>query len=131
MPDKNCTMPPITFPVSPFGNYPIIDVEICNRTIKALVDTGATTSSIDMELAKQLTLNAVGETEYLSHGNTTQKAKVVEAVISIRIFLISSQFIVAPFYDHNFQMLIGCDILKHFKVVYTGNEISLERMEKR
>lgn len=93
---------------------PVIMIEICNRQLMALVDTGASQSSINPELAKLFKLTPTGETVVM---HTTELIECIELYCDIKIFeelTLRDCKIVAT--SKNYPFILGMDILKDFNI---------------
>ena len=82
------------------------------RSIDAKIDTGATKSSIDSNLASDLNLGPIIKTKVVksAHGNMIRP--VIEVEIEIANKLIKSEFTLADRRHLKFKVLIGQNILK-------------------
>ena len=82
------------------------------RTIKAKIDTGATKSSMDINLAKQLKVGPVVKSRMVksAHGNSLRP--VVMPTIEIAGKKIRRQFTLADRKHLKYPILIGVNVLK-------------------
>lgn len=93
---------------------PIITIGICDKQLTALVDTGASQSSINPELAKLFNLTPTGRTVVM---RTTELIECIELYCDIEIFkglTLHNRTIVAT--SKNYEFILGMDILKDFNI---------------
>jgi hypothetical protein len=129
--DTNMTK--ILYPITPPQILPFVEVQIRGGIEKALIDTGANRSTINMSLIQEYGIPINGKELVAVHGKTAELRD--NYLISFHIcdpghnpqMTINSHPILGFDYQHNdYNLIIGCDILSQFhKVVYTKNDIKL------
>ncbi len=82
------------------------------RELKARVDTGATKSSIDYRLARELKLGPVVESTLVKSAHGSKVRPVVKATIIIKGKKISGKFTLADREHMKYRVLIGQNLLK-------------------
>jgi hypothetical protein len=83
-----------------------------SRVAFARIDTGATKSSIDVNLARALTLGPVIDTTVVKSASGTESRKVIQGEILIKGKRISAKFTIADRTHMTYKVLIGQNILK-------------------
>jgi len=83
------------------------------KTLAARIDTGATQSSIDKALAKELNLGPVVSTKLVksTHGSTMRA--VVKVSITLSRKKIKAKFNLADRRHMRYKILLGRNVLKH------------------
>lgn len=81
------------------------------KELTARIDTGATKSSMDTKLAKELGLETLREANVRSANATTKRA-IVLAKVSIAGEVMEAEFTLADRTHMKYQVLIGQNILK-------------------
>lgn len=81
-------------------------------TVKARIDSGATKSSIDQELAQKLGLTTIVGEKTIRNAHGTAKRKLIEMTIEIANKTITEKFTLADRSTLRFPVLIGRNILK-------------------
>ena len=82
------------------------------KELKARIDTGATKSSIDYKLARDLKLGPVVESRLVKSAHGSKLRPVVKATIIIKGKKISGKFTLADREHMKYRVLIGQNILK-------------------
>jgi len=82
------------------------------KELSAKIDTGATKSSVDMELAKKLKLGPVISSKMIKSAHGMKIRPIVEAEISLAGRKIRSEFTLADRSHMKYKALIGQNILK-------------------
>ncbi len=80
--------------------------------VVARIDTGATSSSIDLVLAQRLHLNPSTRSKIVKSASGVKKRPVVHAKIRMDGLLIEEEFTLADRGHMTYQLLIGHNILK-------------------
>src|SRR3989339_717975 len=83
-----------------------------SRQVAAKVDTGATKSSIDLNLAKRLHLGPVIKSKVVKSAHGNMLRPVVEATIILAGKTITEEFTIADRKHLKYAMLIGQNVLK-------------------
>lgn len=93
-------------------------VAICTKdgmkkTVMAKIDTGASKSSIDVNLASQLSIGPIIKSKLIksAHGNSVRP--VVEALIEIADKRMREEFTLADRWHMKYRVLIGQNVLRH------------------
>jgi hypothetical protein len=88
-----------------------------NKKIKAKIDTGATKSSIDIKLAKELHLGPIIKSRMVKSAHGTKLRPVVEGKIMLAKRKIDTEFTLAARDHMKYRVLIGQNALKkHFLI---------------
>ena len=82
------------------------------KPIVAKVDTGATKSSIDTNLASELNLGPVIKSKLVKSAHGSKLRPIIEACIELAGKKITSEFTLAERSHMRYRMLIGQNILK-------------------
>lgn len=80
--------------------------------VSARIDTGATKSSIDEDLAKRRNLGPPIKTSIVKSAHGTKRRPVIKAKIKIQGKILSSEFTIADRKHMKYKVLIGQNILK-------------------
>ena len=83
-----------------------------SEKIVARIDTGATKSSIDSKLVKQLKLGPVTRTKLVKSASGSKVRPIIEAQINMCRKRIKAEFTVADRSNLKYKLLIGQNILK-------------------
>ncbi len=83
------------------------------KEVKARVDTGATKSSIDINLAKELGLGPVIGNKTIKNAHGSVKRDLIEVTIKIAGNIMKEKFTLADRTDLRYPILIGRNILQH------------------
>jgi hypothetical protein len=100
-----------------------------HKEIIARIDTGATKSSVDLELASELRLGPVVRSMLIKSAHGSKLRPVIEAEIEICGHKITSQFTLADRAHMKYPVLIGQNILKQGFLIDPAKE-SPEGKEK-
>ena len=109
------------------GRYNVLDGKIviglaekisihCDGTRKNIVskiDTGATKSSIDMNLAAELKLGPVIKSKLIKSAHGSKLRPIIEATIELAGKKITSEFTIADRAHMKYRVLIGQNILRN------------------
>jgi len=82
------------------------------KKVKARIDTGATASSIDSNLALELELSSIERFKIVRSASGTKKRQVVLAKIKMDGLTIEEEFTLADRNHMTYPLLIGQNILK-------------------
>ncbi|MBN1275659.1 ATP-dependent zinc protease [Candidatus Woesearchaeota archaeon] len=83
-----------------------------SERLQARVDTGATKSSVDYQLASRLKLGPVIESKLVKSAHGNKLRPIIEAPIRIRGTVITAKFTLADREHMKYKVLIGQNILK-------------------
>lgn len=83
-----------------------------NADIIARIDTGATSSSIDLHLAEELGLKQISRSKVVKSASGVKKRALARAKIIIKGMEIEEEFTLADRGHMTYRMLIGQNILK-------------------
>jgi hypothetical protein len=83
-----------------------------NKEIVARIDTGATKSSIDSTLAKELGLGPVLESKLVKTAHGNKLRPVIKANIRIKDLVVEAKFTLSDRHHMKYRVLIGQNILK-------------------
>lgn len=84
----------------------------CHETVLARIDTGATSSSLDIKLAGRLQLEELKDAKVVKSASGVGKRPVVQAQVSIQGKELSGKFTLANRSHMTYPLLIGQNILK-------------------
>ncbi|NQV91116.1 ATP-dependent zinc protease [Candidatus Woesearchaeota archaeon] len=90
----------------------VIFANDAEEVVSARIDTGATTSSIDMHLAEKLGLKISEQEKIVKSASGIEKRHLVFAKISIKGYEIEDYFTLADRHHMTYSVLIGQNILK-------------------
>jgi hypothetical protein len=93
----------------------VAEVTLVGKTAKnvmARMDTGATASSIDIELAKELGLEPSSKTKVVKSASGIKRRPMVRAKVILRDQEIEDEFTLADRSQLSYQVLVGQNILK-------------------
>jgi len=82
------------------------------KVVTARIDTGATNSSIDMQLASQLSLGPIVTTKKVRSTNGSSVRPVVDLTLCLNTKEFTGEFTIADRSHMKYRMLIGQNILK-------------------
>ena len=85
------------------------------ENVIARIDTGATSSSIDINLAKKLNIGPIIRSKIVKSASGIRKRPMVKAKVNLNGTLIEEEFTLADRSHLTYQMLIGQNILKKGK----------------
>ncbi|MEW5896086.1 MAG: RimK/LysX family protein [Nanoarchaeota archaeon] len=88
-----------------------------NADIIARIDTGATSSSIDMRLAEELGLKQIPRSKVVKSASGVKKRSLARARIIIKGMEIEEEFTLADRSQMTYKMLIGQNILRKGSVL--------------
>ena len=108
------------------GKYPVLDGKVIiglaekvniqydsgKKNVIAKIDTGATKSSIDTNLAAELKLGPVIKSKLVKSAHGSKLRPVIEATIELASRKIKSEFTLADRAHMKYRILIGQNILK-------------------
>lgn len=83
-----------------------------NKSVTAKIDTGATKSSIDTNLAAELKLGPVIKSKLIKSAHGSKLRPIIEATIELAGKKIKSEFTLADRAHLKYRILIGQNILK-------------------
>jgi hypothetical protein len=128
-------MPSLLIPIHP-DRGPIFEVHVVSsskvETLTALLDTGAERSSIDVNQARMLGLEKIGEADVVtpSTGKEAKKTNVYKSdlVITAGRFeceIPGVELLEAEIENQGFTLLLGRDILSRLHLIWDGPAKSL------
>ena len=82
------------------------------KTVIAKIDTGATKSSIDTNLAAELELGPVIKSKLIKSAHSSKLRPIIEATIELAGKKIKSEFTLADRAHMKYRILVGQNILK-------------------
>lgn len=82
------------------------------KVVTARIDSGATSSSMDIQLAEKLQLGPVLRTRLVKSASGVKKRSIVLARVNIKGTVIEEEFTLADRSHMTYQILIGQNILK-------------------
>ncbi len=91
----------------------ILTPEGKEREVLARIDTGATTSSMDLKLAKNLELSNFKASKMIKSASGIGIRKVIKVKIQIKDKILERKFTLADRSHMTYQILIGQNILKN------------------
>ena len=83
------------------------------RTLTAKIDTGASKSSIDVNLASQLKLGPIIKSKLVKSASGNKLRPVIEAIIVLAGKKFKEEFTLADRWHMKYRVLIGQNVLKH------------------
>lgn len=101
-----------------------------NEEIIARMDTGATNSAIDLQLASKLKLGPVIESKIVKSTHGTKLRPVIEAEIDLCGRKIKDRFTLADRSHMRYPILIGQNILKQGFLIDPSKEMTGEAKKK-
>ena len=84
-----------------------------NKILIAKVDTGASRSSLDINLASELNLGPIIKSKIVKSAHGNRLRPIIEAELELSGKKIKSEFTLADRTHMKYRMLIGVNILKH------------------
>jgi hypothetical protein len=90
----------------------VIGVNGKSEQVTARIDTGATSSSIDAELAENLELGPINKTKIVKSASGTNQRPLVRAKIKLNGSIMEEEFTIADRAHMTYPVLIGQNILK-------------------
>ncbi len=91
------------------------DVVILGKKFTARIDSGATTSSIDKNLAEKLGLEILDVSKIVKSASGIEKRLMILAEVNINNTIIEDYFTIADRHHMTYSILIGQNILKKGK----------------
>lgn len=91
--------------------------------LTARIDSGATSSSIDLDLAESLQLGPVIRSKMVKSAHGVRKRPIVKAIININGSLMEAEFTLADRSRMTYQLLIGQNILKQGNFLIDPNKV--------
>ena len=83
------------------------------KTIMAKIDTGASKSSVDINLASQLKLGPIVKSKLVKSASGNRMRPVVEVQIALADKKMNEEFTLADRWHMKYRVLIGQNVLKH------------------
>jgi hypothetical protein len=83
------------------------------RTIIAKIDTGASKSSVDVNLASQLRLGPIIKSKLVKSASGNKLRPVIESTIQLADKRMKEEFTLADRWHMKYRILIGQNVLKH------------------
>ena len=83
------------------------------KTIMAKIDTGASKSSVDVNLASQLKLGPIIKSKLVKSASGNKLRPVIESVIVLADKKMEEEFTLADRWHMKYRVLIGQNVLKH------------------
>ncbi len=83
------------------------------KTIMAKIDTGASKSSVDINLASQLRLGPIVKSKLVKSASGNKLRPVIEVVIGLAGKKMREEFTLADRWHMKYRILIGQNVLKH------------------
>lgn len=93
-----------------------------NKTVMARIDTGATSSSIDNSLAKELELTPTERFRIVKSASGMKKRQVIKLKIKLDGSIIEEEFTLADRRHLTYPLLIGQNILKKGNFLINPNQ---------
>lgn len=97
--------------------------------VRVMLDTGAQRSSIDEEMARQLGLELIGNTEIVtpSTGDEAMPTRIYHAVLTLEhpdlhVRLPSTALVSAKIANQGVSLILGRDLLALFTIIWEGPE---------
>ena len=109
------------------NNVPIISLYINHAPVSTLVDSGATVSLININIAKHLNINPVSDVNVVSASD-----HVIPILGRCQVpIALSNDIIQLPMYvtnvlPHNYSIILGSDILKREKAIISWTNQTLK-----
>ena len=92
------------------------------KKLTARVDTGATSSSIDIQLAESLNLGPVIRSKIVKSASGVKERPIIKAKININGSIIEAEFTLADRSHMTYQILIGQNVLKEGNFLIDPNK---------
>lgn len=83
------------------------------KTIMAKIDTGASKSSVDINLASQLKLGPIVKSKLVKSASGNKVRPVIESTISLAGKKMEEEFTLADRWHMKYRVLIGQNVLRH------------------
>jgi len=83
------------------------------KTIMAKIDTGASKSSVDINLASQLKLGPIVKSKLVKSASGNKMRPVVEVQIALADKKMKEEFTLADRWHMKYRLLIGQNVLRH------------------
>jgi hypothetical protein len=91
----------------------IFTKEGVKKTIMAKIDTGASKSSIDVNLASQLKLGPIIKSKLVKSASGNKLRPVIESEVGLAGKKMTAEFTLADRWHMKYRVLIGQNVLKH------------------
>jgi len=83
------------------------------KTIMAKIDTGASKSSVDVNLASQLKLGPIIKSKLVKSASGNKLRPVIESIIELAGKRMEEEFTLADRWHMKYRVLIGKNVLRH------------------
>jgi len=93
----------------------ILIAELGEEQVLARIDTGATSSSIDLKLAQKLGLGPIHKSNTVRSASGMEERPFVRAKVKINDYIIEGEFSLADRRHMTYKVLIGQNVLKKGK----------------
>ncbi len=87
--------------------------EKVKKTIMAKIDTGASKSSVDVNLASQLRMGPIIKSKFIKSASGNKVRPVIEADIELADKRMKEEFTLADRWHMRYRILIGQNVLRH------------------
>jgi hypothetical protein len=107
----------LTEKVTIFGNNNL------KKEITARIDTGATKSSVDMDIAGQLELGPIKRTRLVKSASGKKRRAIISVKVKLDNKILEDEFTIAERKHMTYPVLIGQNILKKGNFLIDPNKI--------